>query len=172
MKWGKACLILSLFLTAAAVPLQAQLGFFVGGGATMPSGDFGDYARTGWMALGGMNFGVGMPVSFRAEGMYGSNSHEGDSGDKTNLLGGMASASYVFGLSGPISPYITAGIGALSHQYSPGTGESISEWKALFGGGAGINFSLAALGLFLEARYLVRDDTAFIPLVAGIRFGG
>jgi hypothetical protein len=62
----------------------------------------------------------------------------------------------------------------LNHHYAPGsTGvDSENQWKAVYGGGVGINLSLAMLSVFVEGRYLKRSDTAFLPLMVGIKFGG
>ena len=156
---------------AGAAPLQAQ--FFVGAGPTIPTSDFGNYAKTGWMAIGGMQFSLtGMPIKIRVEGMYGSNTHDGTASEKTNLYGGMANA--VFGLGGgPVGFYLVGGVGYLDHHYDPGSSgnPSADEWKAVFGGGAGLNFGLGPLHAFAEARYLNRDNTAFFPVTVGLRFG-
>ena len=138
-------------------------------------GDFADYAKTGWHAMGGIELAPSAaPVSFRADGFYGRSSHEGDLGEATNLYGGMASVLYRLG-AGPARPYIIGGIGYAVHDYDPGTSgfEGVSEGKFTWGGGLGLNFALGPLNLFAEGRYLARgSETQFIPVVAGLTFGG
>lgn len=174
MKVTKAACTLALLLAAGTTPLAAQIGFFLGGGPTFPTSDYNDYAKSGWMGMGGVALGLpALPVQIRGEAMYGSNKHEDTSGDRTDLYGAMANVSLSFPL-GPVKPYIIGGVGTLNHHYSPGTDgvDSENEWKAVYGGGVGINLSLAIIGVFVEGRYLKRGDTAFIPLMVGIRFGG
>jgi hypothetical protein len=168
-------LALALLLAAGTTtPAAGQIGFVLGGGASVPVGDFGDFAKTGWMALAGVKLGLPLlPVQFRAEGLFGQNKHEIITADKTTLYGGMANVIFQIGPPlVPVKPYIIAGAGALNQRFSPGTGTSVSEWKPVFGGGVGVNVSLMVIGVFVEARYLRRDDTGFIPIMAGVRLGG
>jgi opacity protein-like surface antigen len=163
-------------LLAGAAPAAAQIGFVVGGGVSVPVGEFGEFAKSGWMALGGAQLGIPLfPLKFRAEGLFGRNTHEGASGDKTTLYGGMANAIFQIGPPlVPVKPYVIAGVGYLNHRYSPGAAgaQSDSEWKPVFGGGAGVGLNLLVIGVFVEARYLRRDDTGFIPVIVGVRLGG
>jgi hypothetical protein len=175
MKRGVSMLGLAMTLAAgSAAPAAGQIGFVLGGGATIPMGDFGDVAKTGWMGLAGVRLGLPLlPVSFRAEGLFGQNGHDiGATDDKTTLYGGMANVMVSIGPPlVPVKPYIIAGAGALNHKVELG-GVSGNEWKPVFGGGVGVNVSLMVVGLFVEARYLRRDDTGFVPIMAGVRLGG
>jgi hypothetical protein len=174
MKGTKAGIILALLMAVGTAPLAAQVGFFVGGGPTFPTSDYDDYAKTGWMGMAGVGFSLpALPIQIRGEGLYGRNSHDDTSGDRTDLYGGMANVTFSFPL-GPVKPYLVGGLGMLNHHYAPGTDgvESENEWKAVYGGGVGINLSLAVVGLFIEGRYLKRSDTSIIPVMVGIRFGG
>jgi len=157
---------------ATATPLLGQ-GFFVAAGPTLPQGDYGSYAQTGWMAMAGLNLGLGLPVKIRVEGLYGSNNHDGTASEKTNVYGGMASAVLSLG-AGPLAPYLVGGVGYLDHHYDPGSSGNTGgdDWKVAFGGGAGLNFSLGPLKAFAEGRYLTRDGTNFVPLMVGVRLGG
>ena len=174
MKGTKAGIILALLLAVGTAPAAAQLGFFVGGGPTFPTGDYNAYAKTGWMGMGGVAFSLpALPVQIRGEGLYGRNSHDDTTGDRTDLYGGMANVTLSLPF-GPLKPYVVGGLGMLNHHYAPGsTGvDSENQWKAVYGGGVGINLSLAMLSVFVEGRYLKRSDTAFLPLMVGIKFGG
>jgi hypothetical protein len=170
-------LTLALLLAGGtATPATGQIGFVLGGGATIPMGDFGDFAATGWMALAGAKLGLPLlPIQFRVEGLYGQNAHDGPTTDKTNLYGGMANVIFQIGPPlVPVKPYVIAGGGYLNHKFSPGNSglPAADEWKPVFGGGVGVSVSLMVIGVFVEARYLRRDDTGFIPVMAGIRLGG
>jgi hypothetical protein len=168
-------LTLALLLAGGtATPAAGQIGFVLGGGPTLPMGDFGDVAKLGWMGLAGVKLGLPLlPVQFRAEGLYGQNTHDVGPAGKTRLYGGMANVILQIGPPLiPVKPYIIAGGGALNAGFVPTTGSTVSEWKPVFGGGVGVNVSLMVIGVFVEARYLRRDDTGFIPIMAGFRLGG
>src|SRR5262245_49707928 len=167
------------FLTAAVVvvgaaPLSGQK-FHVGGGVTMPSGDYGNFAKTGYLAIAGLTFDIpAAPIAVRVDGMYGANTHDGGLDEKTSIYGGMANAVWGFLPGSPLQPYAIGGLGYLSHDYDPGSSGSSAdvEWAMVWGVGGGVNFALGGLGLFAEGRYLDRDGTAFLALLAGLRFGG
>jgi len=167
----------TVLVAVMARPAHAQLGvkFLVGGGVQVPVGEFADYAKTGWHAMAGIELAPPLsPVSFRADGFYGRSSHEGDFGEATKLYGGTANVLYRLG-AGPIRPYVIGGIGYAVHDYDPGTSgfESGSEGKFTWGGGLGLTLGLGPLNVFAEGRYLARgSETQFIPVVAGLRFGG
>lgn len=169
---GHASLTVGLIAALGAAPLAAQLGFHIGAGVTNPSSDYADFAKTGWMALGGVTFSIPAPIKVQVDAMYGMNNHEGDTGEKTSIYGGMANAVYNIG-AGTIKPYVLGGVGYLSHAYDAGNLGDFdeTEWAFAWNVGGGINFGLGGLSLFAEARYLDRDGTAIIPIFAGLRFG-
>jgi hypothetical protein len=171
-----ACTLALLIMGGAATPAAGQVGFTLGGGATVPVGDFGDVAATGWMAMAGVRLGLPLlPVGFRAEGLYGQNPHDGAATDKTVLYGAMANVIFQIGPPlVPVKPYLIGGVGYLNHKFSPGNSglPEADEWKPVFGGGVGVNVSLVMVGIFAEVRYLRRDDTSFFPIMAGLRLGG
>ena len=168
-------LTVGLIAALGAAPLAAQLGFHIGAGVTMPSSDYGNYAKTGWMGIGGVTFSLGpAPIKIQVDALYGINDHEEDPnapGAKTAVYGGMGNAVYNIG-AGPIKPYVLGGVGYLSHAYSDDSGDfNDTKWKFAWNIGGGVNFGLGGLTVFAEARYLDRDRTAFIPIFAGLRFG-
>ncbi|MGH7657618.1 MAG: outer membrane protein [Gemmatimonadales bacterium] len=168
-----AALVLVSLAGASTAQAQARASFFLGGGATIPVGDLADAFGTGWNGLAGVNFALpGLPFGIRVDGMYSQNS--ADSGDaKLKILSGNADAVFAFGAPGaPIKPYILAGIGMANAKVGDGDGES----NLAFNGGAGINFMLSSLTVFVEARYFnVNSDpssSSYIPISAGVRIGG
>ena len=67
----------ALMFVVLVHPVQAQIGtrFLIGGGVQIPTGDFAQYAKTGWHALGGVEFSPPLsPVGFRVDGFYGRSS--------------------------------------------------------------------------------------------------
>ena len=156
-------------LLAGAPALLAAQGFFIGGGVVMPSGEYGDFAKTGYGGMAGVNLSVpALPVGVRVEALYLYNPHdEAIDAGSTSLYGGMASATY--GIGGPTGLYLLGSLGYMNHAYNaPAGGTSANEWDFTWGIGGGINFSK----LFAEVRYMQRGDTKFIPIMVGIRFGG
>ena len=84
---GSALLAGAVAVLVSAAPAGAQY-IFLGGGATLPMGDYKDFAKTGWIATAGVGFDVGSRgLWVEGQGYYGSNKHDDGSGDKTDLLG-------------------------------------------------------------------------------------
>ncbi len=167
-----ASLAVLLFLVAASAEAQ---NIWVGGGPTFPTGDYGDYAKTGWMASAGIGFGLGeaKKLAVQFEGLYGSNSHNDVEGDKTNLYGGMANLNYRFGDPSKLGLYVYGGAGLLVHDYKTDTypDEAGSDSKFAYRFGAGLDIPLGGIGLWIDARYLRRAEsyaTALFPVMAGI----
>lgn len=166
---GAASLALGVALGAAPLPAQ----FFAGAYATLPSGDFADYAKTGWMAEAGYGFwqGANDRLTLWGAAGYGSNSHEGSAGDKTNLLTVAAEATYSLTAS-ESGAYLIGTLGYMRHTYSPGNDafDSESEGGISFGGGAGWSFGK----FWVEGRYatasIENSTTAFLMLGAGVSF--
>lgn len=157
--------------TAQALPRWSVL---FGGGASIPMGDFADYAKTGWQGMAGVAWhNADWPVAIRTEFVYGTNKHEGDFDEATNVYGPLLSLVYRLNKDGEmkVRPYILGSVGALNHHYDAGTTgfENESEWKAAFGAGAGVGITAGErVSVFFEGRYLTRDGTNFIPLLAGV----
>ncbi len=169
----RAALVGAVAATLVSTAAQAQSAAWIwaGGGATVPIGDYGDYAKTGWMATAGVGVPIGeQGLSVGGEFLYGSNKHDDTSGDKTNLLGALAGLSYRVGDPAKPGVYFMGMAGALNHQYKPGsTSESSdNEWKFAFGGGAGLDFPVGKVSIWVEGRILSRSDTKFIPIMAGV----
>ncbi|MBK9548625.1 MAG: hypothetical protein IPO52_05860 [Gemmatimonadetes bacterium] len=166
-----AALLLTGFALATA-PLSAQ--GFVGAGVTTPMGDFGDGAKMGWVANAGFRpyQSADKRMSIWAEGLYGSNKHDGAGDDKTNLFGGFGSVTYNLTAEGSAVPYVIGSAGYLVHSYKSGINSSFDDSAGGFGfgGGAGVGIKK----LYLEARYLTAKidggTTAFIMFTAGITF--
>lgn len=166
------------FTTAAALlllhpsPGQAQNPFiFVGGGLTIPTGDYADATKTGWMGTAGF----GVPVaagkaSIGLEGYYGSNSF--DVGDGSiDLFGGAAWLAYRFREPGTVSPYLIGSAGALrADAPDPAEPETRFSWSA----GVGIDVPVSgSVSLYIEGRYMRAGGDlgiGFIPLFAGLSF--
>jgi opacity protein-like surface antigen len=169
--------VVGLTLVAAvAAPASAQMNddlrtvrFGVQGGLSMPMGDFGDVANSGYI-IGGLldlrpanlPFGVRFNVDYQSWGS--------DLDIDSNMLSGTAAAMFTVPTTGGISPYVLGGIGM--YRADCDNDELCPEAETEFGlnVGGGLNFNLGTLDTFAELRYHNVDDTSFLPIVFGIRF--
>jgi len=155
----------------AATPAKAQY-VFLGGGVTKPIGDFNDYAKTGWMAQGGLGFDIGdKGLWAELEGYYGSNKHSDVTGDKTNLIIGMAALGYSFMPGKNVSPYITGGLGVQAHQFKSESVPAANGTDTNLGytGAFGVGFNnQAKVHLWIEGRFLGSKDSKVLAAFAGL----
>src|ERR1043165_6288018 len=60
-----------LGLAIVATPALAQGGLMVGGGLSLPQGDYKDAVKSGYHGMAGLNFGVlGAPLGVRVDAAY------------------------------------------------------------------------------------------------------
>jgi len=197
-----ACgLVLASLFAASTVSGQgARVQFGVGGSLTVPLGDFhadanGDGFKAGWQGLALVDVRPRKsPVGFRVDFSYGQNS----SNDKLNadlssfvgapttakvkLLGGTADVTYHFKASaGGVAGYLLGGIGVYNVKFAITSGNTTadsSETKFTWNVGAGLSFAVSSAAVFFESRYVdvaksfQASKTSFIPITAGVRFGG
>ena len=167
----------ALAMTALTSRAEAQPNIFFGGGPSFPMGDYGDYAKTGWLLQGGIGFDIGSKGLFiEAEGFFGSNSHEGTGNfkEKTNIIAFLGALGYSFGGDdAKVNPYVLAGAGILGHQFRTDNDADAdlegTENKFGYTAAVGLAFRLNEKARFwVEGRYLGSDGTAVIPFAAGI----
>ena len=165
-------LALLLFLTATG---SAQAFGYLGAGATIPTGDYGDNANTGWLGAGGIGFPIGDDgLAAGVEAFYGQNNHDLD-GDKTTPYGALGFVQFSFGDMEKLHPYLLGGAGLLVHKYSSDTFKGDSESRFAYSFGAGLAYPLGGTtGLYGEGRYWGSDGTAFFGILGGfyVSFGG
>lgn len=162
--------LLALAVTVVSAPLSAQL--YVGAYASVPSGDYADGVKTGWMAEAGYGFWKSSNdrLTLWVSGSYGSNSWEEGDGGKTNIMMGLGSVTYNLTASTESGPYLLGHVGYLRGKDSFEDVDFEAEGGLAFGGGAGYN-----LGKFwIEGRYITAslDDftLSFMLIGAGISF--
>ncbi|MEP6780295.1 MAG: hypothetical protein ABJC26_10420 [Gemmatimonadaceae bacterium] len=169
-------------LASAQQPRTVVLGF--SGGASLPTGDFGKQASTGY------EFGIHLFVaphdlkknlSFRGDVSYDHWAGKGLAEQATfRGVSLMGNGVYTLGNRNmSMRPYILAGGGFQNLQASfatntgdTGTGETSSTNFAAQGG-AGIQFYLRGFSTFLEARGVVRFaevKAVWIPITFGFHF--
>jgi hypothetical protein len=180
---GVGTIIAGTLLAASSLSAQGNR-FALGGGATFPTGKYSDIANVGWHGTGSLNFGrQNSRFGLLIDGTYSELGLNAEGFDvKQRWIYGTANIVYRFKRAGSevskVEPYIMTGGGVYN---SKGTGSD----AALFGdnegtdfgvnGGLGVNYNVSRVVLYLEARYhsvfTSGDDSHFIPLTLGIRFG-
>ena len=175
-----------LMATAGAAPAAAQASFSLGGGVTLPLGDFGDAAGTGFHGLAAVTFvPSGSPVGIQVDGMYQRLGVDddpvfGEIDADFQVIQGTANAVYTFTTAeeSTFHPYLIGGVGLYNMKL---TGDDVpdgidSETDFGINAGAGFDFRAGAVGLFVEGRFhnvfTEGESTNFIPITVGVRLGG
>ena len=168
-----------LFGAVAASPAAAQARGYIGfgPGVSLPVGDFGDAAKTGWLGqvFGGITGASGM-FGGRVDGMYVRHSLELPDAS-TALIGANADLVVSPGSAGSkVRPYILGGVGFFNSKTEVGSVEGEGQTNFAYNLGGGLLFKAGRMGIFVEARYIsVSTDPSsqgFIPIAIGLRFGG
>jgi len=143
---------------SAQFPQQRMVRIGFGGGVTVPLSDAGDALKSG---INGQAFvlvnAMGIPLRFNLG--YQKFDFEdailnGASGEST-ILSGVGGFSMDLVQAGPITPYVTAGVGAFSLKDEITSGAfagSTSDVRFGVDGGAGLRFRLGRLEAFAEGR--------------------
>ena len=164
--------------TSLASPAGAQLGLIpihlgIGGGVTLPLGDFGNSFNSGFNVLGTIAITPPLvPIGFRGDVAYNQFSAKGGASNVKAKVASV-SANAVWGLPGVIiTPYLIGGVGYYRLSSSL-TGSSASN-RGGFNVGGGLNLGLLAFKAFAEARYTLvataNGSTTFVPITVGVMF--
>jgi hypothetical protein len=164
--------------------VERQWSFGITGGATFPSGDFGERAGTGYNVGALIEYKPAPgPLSIRIEGDYQA---FGES-DDLSAAGTSADFSIIRGTGAfvwrfpmeatTVRPYLTGGAGVYwldAESEGPILEVSGSETKFGLNGGFGIELPLTGLTTFIEGSFHTvftdGDNTYFWPVRVGIRF--
>jgi hypothetical protein len=175
---GTVAVCLGLGLSAVAASAQAPVEFGVGGGLSIPTGTTSNGLKTGWHGLALVQFKpASSPVGFRFDGSYTHLGFDGGGG-KDKIIAGTANAVYEFATAAEsqFHPYLIGGGGIYNVKDEPDFGTSVSSTKFGINVGAGFNFRSSGIGFFVEGRFhdilVSGSNFHFIPLTAGVRFGG
>ena len=164
--------LVGLFAPASA---SGQTSIHLGGGATFPMGDYGNYASTGWMAHGGVALPLGdAGLAVGATGYFGANGHRPPpGGDRTSLYGALGFVQVALGNPEAASPVLFGGAGLMVHDYrsetQPGLEGSNTGFAA--GAGAGVRFPVGGIGAFAGAWLLNGFFDAGDTTIAGVTAG-
>ena len=171
-----------LMATAGAPSALAQgAEFSLGGGVSVPSGNFDDFAKLGWHGTAAVSFvPQTMPVGFQVDGSFSRLSDESPADRQAQLIYGTGNIVYKFQVAEDTKfrPYLIGGGGVYNldtkgDDVLPGD-ESVTKFG--INAGAGFDFKAGSAGLFVEGRFhnvfTEGDNTNFIPITVGVRFGG
>ena len=134
--------VLAVLSLAGVAGLSAQEGvrIGIGGGAQLPTGDYGKVDKMGWLIGGDVTYWLtGSPIGIRGDVQYAQTSHKNNVDGNSKVIGGLAEVVYAFGTSAEqLRPYIFGGVGYYNVKVTiPSLSFDQSESKVGFGGGAG-----------------------------------
>lgn len=181
---GLLALLAGAGLSATRAHAQAagqSFDFAVGGGVSIPTGDFDDAAKLGWQGMAAVRvFPQSMPLGFQVDGNFGRLSDESDFDIQSQLIYGTGNVLYRFSTSAEtrFQPYLIGGGGVYNLDVKGDDAPAGVESETKFGlnAGAGFDFKAGSAGLFVEGRFhnvfTAGSDAQFIPINVGVRFGG
>jgi hypothetical protein len=184
-------LVISLMVLLAGAGLNAtranaqgngsRFDFALGGGVSVPTGNFDDVAKLGWHGTAAARFlPQTLPVAFQVDGNFARWSEESVLDIKQQLIYGTGNVLYQFQTSNEtrFQPYLIGGVGVYNLDAK---GDDVpagvsSETKFGLNAGAGFDVKAGAASLFVEGRFhnVFADgsDIQFVPISVGVRFGG
>jgi hypothetical protein len=174
-----------------AAPLLAQEGVGMGSyanpvsfgifaGASVPLGDFANFASTGWHAGGLLQWNSPTaPLGIRADVAYHDFGNSGTSTANPSMVVGTINGMWLFPSTSTVRPYLIGGGGFYNERCE----ECNSQTKLGVNGGLGVAVPLSGISTVIEARvHLVFDgrdaagnvpaisNSTFIPISVGILF--
>lgn len=189
----KVLLTLGLLLLCAAfasAQVSKPFSAYVGGGLSLPQGDYGDYYKTGYHAMGSIGFGLMPMIQGIGKVEYHSIPVNSDliTNDISVIMYGLDAKLTPSLPAAPIKPFGMAGIGlatmktdialdlsGLGTGYAPvdvGTAQTTEFYYEL---GAGVEMkATTSLNLFVMARYVTvtnsLENFKYIPVTVGLKF--
>jgi hypothetical protein len=164
-------LSVATFIGVSGVVAQSvRIG--LGGGLTLPLGDYHDSDQAGWHVLGKVDIVVPeSPLDVRVDAMYSQTSQRAPSTGTTKLAGGTADLVWHVPTAAPgVKPYVVGGAGVYNDNLGGG-----STTKFAWGAGLGGSIAVGPIHGFVEARYisihLPGTALRFVPVTAGLSFG-
>ena len=185
--WTRLSLIgaaTSVFVYSSAALGQTfrnPISFGVVAGASIPVGDFADFAETGWHAGGLLQWDTpAFPIGIRADAVYHRFGEKNENGGSPSLIVGTLNGVWSFPMTQPyaVRPYLIGGAGIYNSRCRPGAADGCdSETDFGLNGGGGIKVPLSGFTTVIEARYHIIFDSngtvsnsTFIPISVGILF--
>lgn len=164
-------LVMVAFLALVAAPLAAQGGLKLGGGVTLPQGDYADEVKNGWHGMAAFAFGVPGPLGVRVDAAYHLSPFDLPADvDANSAIIALGGDLQLGGGDAGASPYLLAGFTWASAKCS-GDACPFETSEEAWGYNVGAGFDMAML--FAEIRYVqLQGDlqTSFVPITIGFRF--
>jgi hypothetical protein len=163
-----------LMIASVALPtdLEAQTKLYAGGGGSFPTGEFGEYADTGWLVAGGVLFPISdHGLAAGVEAFYGSNERTSGAQGITydSPFGLVATVRYGITTLGSVEPYLSGGAGL--HYMGSSGGDGTVNISLGYQLGVGLGFKLSAItAIFAEGRYTANADLGYLGLLGGLAF--
>jgi hypothetical protein len=177
--------------TLYATSAQAQgegtgVEFGLGGGVSIPSGDFDNAAKLGWHGQAAVSFvPQSLPIGFQVDGNFSrfgvEDAAAGGLDLKYQLIYGTGNVVYKFKSSedSKFRPYLIGGVGVYNFDVKGPDADLVpgnSETKFGINAGAGFDIKAQSVGFFIEGRFhdvfTSGSNLQFIPITVGVRFGG
>lgn len=175
---AQAAVISVALIMGSTASAQTPVQFGLGAGITVPTGSTSNGLKTGWHGTALVQFQpASSPVGFQVDGSYHQLGFDGGGG-KDQIIHGTANIVYNFSTSSETQfrPYLIGGGGVYNVKAKPDVGVSVSDTKFGINVGAGFNIKSSGVGFFVEGRFhdvlVDGPDFHFIPITAGVRFGG
>jgi outer membrane protein with beta-barrel domain len=182
---GMLAVLAGSTLASKAASAQEQSGtstqFSLGGGVDLPMGDFDDAANTGWHGLAAVTFTPATwPVGIQIDGNYGKFPDDSPLDQNLQMIYGTGNIVYRFQTSpeSTFRPYLIGGGGVYNLKATGSDVPDGTDSSTKFGinCGAGFDIKAGSASLFAEARFhnvfTEGSNTNFLPITAGVRFGG
>lgn len=165
--------VAGLLVLAGSVGLEAQSRKFVslGGGLTMPTGDFKneEEAKSGWMTGAALGTGIGSGNLFvMASGFYGKNGSDHAEDETTTLTGGTLNVGLMSG-GEMVRLYGYAGAG-LQH-YKNNEHLEDNGTSVLGNAAVGLNIGRGTTRFWVQGGLAMNTTASYIPVLAGISIG-
>ena len=170
-----------LAATRAEAQEATRFDFAVGGGVSVPTGNFDDAAKLGWHGTAAVRvLPQTLPVGFQVDGSFARLSDESALDISQQLIYGTGDVLYRFQTAETtrFRPYLIGGVGVynLDPKGNDVPANASSQTKFGVNAGAGFDFKAGAASLFAEGRFhnvfTDASDTQFVPITLGVRFGG
>lgn len=162
----------ALVLAAStAAEAQGRKWFSVGGGMTMPTGDFKNEkdAKNGWMTGAALGTGIGSGNLFvMAKGFYGKNDSDHHEGETMTLAGGSLNLGLMSrGEMARIYGYVGGGL----QSYTNNEHEEDNATGVLGNAAVGLSVGRGATRFWVQGGLAMNKTASYIPVMAGISIG-
>lgn len=174
---GLAVSALAIAALAFAPSADAQARFGLAAGLAVPTGDFGDFAKSGFNVEGSVEFKpMAMPFGIRGDVFYNRMELDGIDGNATAIGGALNAMFQMAGIGA--APYLLVGptITNLDVKLDDSSIDIEGETKVGLQGGIGVKFPLSGFTSKIEGRYMTifteDDNTNLFIVNFGVLFGG